>query len=379
MLSVIFIPSYVKASEGLPGSAKFGFGARVDIKGEYLDRVIETASYIGLDWVLIDFNWEEMWPDPSLPPKINSLTEVISSAYQNDISVLLSISNPPQWAMTENGPDPQTTANLTLSLVEFYSGKVLAVELYPGVNTKEGWNADPNVRFFLDTLKRTHETLINAGKQIAIVTTVSPEAYYPSSKDVNDLIFLSDLYQSGGKPYLTIVGVKFNRLTGDPLTDPEAHVLRHYEEIRSIMLKNDHNHGTIWVTGFSLPNDDSFNNMHSYKSPVSAEDQSKWIEEAYTLMRAQLYIGTAFFDQLNPNRNDQDFSQVTIISKDSYIHLIADRIKQLIGGFTQYNHQLNPNISTSHQENTLPAGKDNNTYLSILIKKYVRQIDYKHP
>jgi hypothetical protein len=88
-------------------------GARVDIKGKYLDKSIEIASYIGLDWVLVNFNWSEMWPDPSLPPKINSLTEVISQAHiKIYLSVLLSISNPPQWAMTENGPDPQITANL---------------------------------------------------------------------------------------------------------------------------------------------------------------------------------------------------------------------------------------------------------------------------
>jgi hypothetical protein len=50
---------------------------------------------------------------------------------------------------------------------------------------------------------------------------------------------------------MTIVGVKFNKISWRS-TDSSGGscTLRHYEEIRSIMLKNDHNHGTIWITGF---------------------------------------------------------------------------------------------------------------------------------
>jgi hypothetical protein len=365
VLSAIFIPAYVDASEGLPGSAKFGYGARVDINGGYLEKAIETASYMGLDWVAVDFDWEEMWPDPSSPPKINSLTEVIHKANQYGISVLLTISNPAQWAMTDAGPDPQTTANLTLSLVNFYSGKVLAVELFPGVNTKEVWKADPNATSYLEILKRTYEALSGANQQIALVTTITSEAFNPTSNDINDLKFLSDLYAAGGKPYLTIIGVKYNKLMGDPLTNPGAYVLRHYEEIRSVMLGNGHNYGMIWVTGFSTPTNHNFNSAHSYETPSSAEEVSNWIEEAYKLMRAQLYIGVSFFDQINPSSNPTDLSKVTIISGDSNLHPIADRIMKLVRGLLTDDSKAGSDIET-------------NTYLSILLKKFVRQIDFKH-
>jgi hypothetical protein len=377
LFSIIVVPVLVEASEGLPGSAKFGYGARIDLDGEYLDKVINTASYVGLDWVAIDFDWEEMWSDPSSPPKISVLTELINYAQQSDISVLLTIKNPAQWAVTENGPDPQTTANLVLSLVDFYSGKVLAIELFPGANTQEGWKAKPNPGNYLETLKRTQDTLTAAGKNTTIITTISPDASTPSANDISDLEFLSNLYSIGGKPHLTIVGIQFNKITGDPFSNPGPHYLRHYEEIRKIMLKNDHKHGTIWITGFSVPGSDNFNPDQTYLSPGTTEEQSNWIEEAYKLLRAQLYIGTAFYDQINPHIDPQDTTQVTIIDRNSNLHPSADRLIQLIDGLTPNAQLMDSNSSGQNQENSLNG--NNNTFLTILQKKYVRQIDYKHP
>jgi hypothetical protein len=376
IFSIIVIPAYVEASEGLPGSAKFGYGARLDVDGEYLDKVISTASYIGLDWVAVEFDWAEMWPDPSSPPRINVLSEVINQASQNGLSVLLTISNPASWAVTERGPDPQTTANLTLALVDFFSGKILAVELYPGSNTKNSWIADPHAGYYFEVLKRTQETLSAAGKQIALITTVTPESSIPSANDINDLVFLSDLYASGGKPYLTIVGIKFNKITGAPFSDPGSYFLRHYEEIRSVMLANSHNNGSIWITGFKLPVNDNLSAAQNYPPPVTIDEQSTWIEQAYKLMRAQLYIGAAFFDQVNPSVYSQDQTKVTIIENNSNIHPMADRIKQLIIGLTPEAQLSNQN--NNGQDQGIPQTANNNTFLSILLKKYVRQIDFKH-
>lgn len=375
IFSIIIIPAYVEASEGLPGSAKFGYGARIDINGKYLDKVVATATNIGLDWVAVDFNWSEMWPDPSSPPRINLLSEVITQASENGLSVLLTITNPAAWAVTEDGPDPQTTANLTLSLVEFFSGKVLAVELYPGVNTKESWKADPDAGNYLEVLRRTQETLSAAGEQTALITTVTPESTISTTEDINDIVFLSDLYRFGGKPYLTIVGVQFNKITGYPFTDPGPYFLRHYEEIRSVMLQNEHNHGSIWITGFKLPVNDSLSAMLSFLAPGTADEQSSWIEQAYKLMRAQLYIGAAFFDQINPPSNSSDQIQ-TIIDNNSIVHPAADRIRELIIGLTPDAQLMNQNHN-SQDSGTSQNG--NNTFLSILLKKYIRQRDFKHP
>jgi hypothetical protein len=93
-------------------------------------------------------------------------------------------------------------------------------------------------------------------------------------------------------------------------------------------------------------------------------------------MRAQLYIGAAFFDQVNPSVYSQDQSKVTIIENNSNIHPMADRIKQLIIGLTPEAQLSNQN--NNGQEQGIPQTANNNTFLSILLKKYVRQIDFKH-
>lgn len=375
---IVYLPLSVEASAGLPGTAKFGYGAVIDINGKYLDESITTAASIGLDWIAVEFDWEKMWSDPNSPPNISLLSEVIDKAYQRGLSVLLTISNPPIWAITERGPDPQTTANLILSLVGFYANKVSAVELFPGVNTLEGCKAAPDPRSYLLTLNRVQETLNFSGRNIEVITTLTPMAIKPSPQDVNDLEFLNQLYQSGGKSYLNILGVKFNKIRGNPYSNPESVTLRHYEEIRTMMLNNEHEFGLIWITGFRWLNGEINNFKSDNTPPKSLGEHSNWLEEAFILMKAQLYIGAAFLDRINPHNDDlQNYPENTLILQDSQIHPAADQIRLLIR--QQNTKSQLPITGTSDQKPAIKSLDAHQTYLTILLKKHIKQTDFKHP
>lgn len=380
IIVLVITPFSVDATAGLPGSAKFGYGAHIDIDGTHLDESISTAASIGLDWVAVEFNWESMWADPNSPPNITLLSDVINKSNQLGLSVLLSIVNPPKWAITESGPDPQTTANLVLSLIDFYANKVFAVELFPGANTIDGWRVIPNPKSYLFALNKVQETLKIAGKNIAVVTTLTPASINPSPYDVNDLEFLNQLYQSGGKSNLTIIGVKLNNLIGDPYSNPKLNTLRHYEEIRAVMLNNGHDFGTIWITGFGWPDEDTkyFETSSAQSKSVVEQKNSKWLEEAFDLMKAQLYIGAAFFDQINPQGNmNQNDTKVTLISRESQIHPAANQLKLLID--QQKSRTQIPITGTSNRSTAIKSLDSYQTYLSILIKKYVKHTDFKQP
>ena len=79
-------------------------------------------------------------------------------------------------------------------------------------------------------------------------------------------------------------------------------VLRHYEAVRQVMLQHDHAHGLIWVTGFSWPEE-------SLDSP--SDQQIRWLNQAFQLMKSQLYIGVAFFESLNPPQDDKPSASPT--------------------------------------------------------------------
>jgi hypothetical protein len=78
------------------------------------------------------------------------------------------------------------------------------------------------------------------------------------------------------------------------------------------MVSNQHEHGLIWITGYTWPKD-------VQAGPVAA--QTRWLNQALLLMKSQLYIGAAFFEQLNSGPADMASSLSLIIEQDGTVAL----------------------------------------------------------
>jgi hypothetical protein len=83
------------------------------------------------------------------------------------------------------------------------------------------------------------------------------------------------------------------------------------------MLRNNHQSGLIWITGFSWDS----------QAITSSEGQATWLKQAFLMMRAQLYIGNAFFQNLNPGLGPDTND---LISKNDSLHPGIEIIRQLI-------------------------------------------------
>ena len=141
---------------------------------------------------------------------------------------------------------------------------------------------------------------------------------------INDLDFLDGLYAAGAANYMPIVSVRLPAISYNPLKPNGADarlVLRHYEQIRAVMEDNGHTRGLIWVTSFSW----------DAETATSSAAQAVWLNQAFELMRAQLYIGAAFFDSLNPSQ----ISEAQLLLPDGSFHPGFD---QLILTIAQQNH-----------------------------------------
>ncbi|MCJ7700369.1 MAG: hypothetical protein MUO62_02195, partial [Anaerolineales bacterium] len=212
-------------------------------------------------------------------------------AKEHQLTVLVSISNPPDWVLTSYGPDPDLTTRLTADLVKRYRSTLLAIEIFPGANTHQGWGTQPDPQSYARLIEKVYGDLQTIGPEITLVAAGLKPASSP--QDIPDLDFLQALYTAGAAPYMPIIGLRLPKISTDPGQPPTGSnptSLRHYEAVRDIMLRNSHQNGLIWVTGFSWDN-------HSLSSP---ERQATWLEQAFLMMRAQLYIGAAFVQDLNP-------------------------------------------------------------------------------
>lgn len=297
------------AANGLPESTKFGYGMRIDPWGREVEFALNIAAQSGIDWIGIDFDWQEQWPEASQTLDLSALNKCLTFAAENGLSVLLSITNPPDWARTSQGPDQQMTAGLIMQFVRLYSGTLKAIELFPGANTRQGWGAEPNPKAYLELLRSTSQTLSAAQQEIILVAAgLVPLNNPDQSSDMDDLEFLQELYKAGAASQMPVISLRYPTLYREPLAAPwdtKGNVLRRYELVRNLMLENEHAQGTIWLTGFTLPGMDPVTEtaprmISDETSPDLVTNQVHWFSQAYQIMKSQLYIGAAFYGCLNP-------------------------------------------------------------------------------
>lgn len=351
LTAVVGFPLGAEASDGLPGSPEFGYGTNISLSGEDPLFAIDQASQMSLDWVSIAFDWGHLWPDPNLQPDISVFSTLVQAAQQRNLSVMVSFRNAPAWAMTPEGPSPEFTASTVLFLLSSLSGQLPVIELFPGSNTFYGWGAPANPVKYLAVFQAVQSALANRNLNTIIIPSLSPFISPRESGDMDDLLFLETLYDTGA--HIPIVGIRFTEIIGDPLSNPDPaspNVLRHYELVRQFMLQKGMDQNRIWITGFSWP-----------KSISEMTGQAQWLSDAFRQLKAQLYIGAAFFAWLNlPGPEDTWGSTASLLQIGSNLHPAYLNLKLLASG-------------SPPEDEEVPVYQP-------LVKKLVRAVNYKrHP
>ena len=300
-LLIGFLPvGQAQAARGLPGSTEFGYGAWLHPNGAYFDQGLALLQDLALDWVAIEVDWASMAASPEARINFTKLDRAVATASRSGTAVLLSLTNPPDWAMTPVGPDHAATAGFLLTMSKLYGEQLCAVELFPGANTNAGWHANPNPAAYASLFKDVRVQLDGGGNPMHLIAGgLRPLTTGASTTDWNDLDFLRGLYAAGANEWMPILSIQFSQMTGHPLqttADPGT-PLRHYEQVRQVMLDNGHTTGLIWMTLFNAP-DGTINVTDSQFA--DSQHQTEWLQQALIQVRSQLYMGVVFAHNLNP-------------------------------------------------------------------------------
>jgi hypothetical protein len=358
LLIVLAKPEVALAENGMPNSAEFGYGVRLDLSGAQINPSIAAAGSLKLNWLALNFDWAGLWPTEDAIPDLEPLSQAVYLAQQNHLSVMISITKPPAWVVSSEGPDPAMTAKVVNYLARTYSGTLLAIELFPGANTIQGWGTTPNPNAYLNLMQTATNEIQSVGSPVIIVAAgLTPLSPNPTSGDMDDLAFLDALYIAGAQPWMPIVGMRMLDTTGDPTCTPtpnEKRCLRHFEEVRQIMLNHNHRNGLIWLTGFAWPSGNLQESDGIYRE---MNEQTRWLNQSYQILKAQLYIGVAFFSQINPpGPREVDTKPPSLIRPDLSFHPALANIGLLISP---------------------PADNTQMSVQTVLVKRIVQDIQFK--
>jgi len=347
LLLVFFLGSYEpgRAASGLPDSPEFGYGARLDLHGNALLPSLEVAASMGLDWISLDYDWAANWPDPAVPPDYSVLDTALGGIQRYQMYALVSITNPPPWAIGDNGPDAAATGTLITGLAQRYPESLVAIEPLPGANTSHGWGAAPNPAAYVALLQTAQASLQAIASPVTLVAGGLIPLASDSSQGMNDLAYLEALYVAGAQPYMSVVSLRLTETFGTPLSSPDAGgtpVLRHYEALRQVMTQHNHTDGLIWLTEFTWP-----------ATVIFPSQQILWIQQAYTMLAAQLYLGACFFNQLNSSPAEP----VSLVGPDLHVQPALLQIGQTIEPGADIEHKI-----PTHY----------------LVKRLIHKPDYKH-
>jgi hypothetical protein len=299
----------VFAARGTPGSTEFGYGAHLNLSGTFAMDGIRLASNLQLDWLAIDLSWQ------SIAPKAGAidwsrLDPVMQTAEQSQVAIFLSLTDTPEWAQTAQGPDATQATQMVQQLIQRYPKALRAIELFPGANTRQGWGRKPDAAAYAKVWAAVSSALQKAKSPVILVAAgLKPlPAGTSAGEAVDDLAFLQSLYDLGLRPSLSIISLQAAGISGEPLQSPTKEqnlVLRHYEEVRQVMLKNKHEGGLIWLTRLASPAGPENGNLAQAQDPAY---QANWLAQAYQQIKSQLYIGVAFLNGINPSSANQGIS-----------------------------------------------------------------------
>ncbi len=354
-LTVLVFPlQTIQAIRGVPGSPDFGYGAWIHPQSTISTESTNLVGEIPLDWVAVPLNWAEVMPEISSAPSLNAVDAILNELDGRGAVVMLRLYNPPAWARTESGINSDITAQWLVWLSQRYPSLLRAVELFPAANTRQGWGITPDPSQYAILFQEVKASLQVQGIDLLLIAGgLQPLNPYSEAEDWDDLTFLQALYDHGAKNWMPVLSIQMPLLSGDParpVTTPNNLALLHYEQIRQVMLANDHVEGILWITLINPPDGTIDKADQKYTQSVQ---QAEWLKQALIQMRSQLYMGVVFLPSLNPPPSGYPFGgQTTLLTEQKNLHPFYSVLQAVI-------QQTNPSSTSNRpgRPKTLPIPK----------------------
>jgi LysM repeat protein len=314
-------------TEPMPTAAPQGFdyGVEAFFGSEYVTSVAQQIALLGMHWAKVRVSWRAVEAVRGAPD-FAALDEIVSALESRKLSILLTISDAPDWARSntvENGP-PDNFADFATfmnTLAGRYAGRVRAYEIWNEPNLRREWN-NPlhpiSAAAYADLLRAAYGAVKAADANATVVSAgLAPTGFDDGVNAVDDRKYLAQLYAAGLAAISDAVGAHPFGFGNPPdlvCCDAPPGVESHYghpsfyfldtlNDYHEIMLENDDADTLIWVTAFGwgtsadLPTPPPFNSR--FVGYNSLEAQAHDLSRAFEIGARLHFVGVMILYNLN--------------------------------------------------------------------------------
>jgi hypothetical protein len=247
-----------------------------EVEQEKVVKTLEMVRDGGYKWVRQGFAWNDIeingkgiYTDTRNPGKVvNSWDKydfIVQKAQENGLQIMARLDSPPLWARMpgddveqfHKGPpaNNQDFGDFARAVAERYKGKIKYYQIWNEPNLWGEWGGHAiNAEEYVELLKVAHDSIKSVDPDAVIVTAALAPTTDVSLRNLNDILFLEDMYKAGAAPYFDVFSTMLYGLGQSP-EDRRADLDRLSFSrpilLREVMERNGDADKPIWISEYS--------------------------------------------------------------------------------------------------------------------------------
>ncbi|MDX1413832.1 MAG: cellulase family glycosylhydrolase [Candidatus Promineifilaceae bacterium] len=306
-------------------------GIQVHIHHEDIEEIVEHLETLGVGWVKVQVSWKLYQPDRDRydMERFAELDELIRTAREREIDVLLGVSKAPEWSRStteQDGPplDYSLYADFMSFLADRYRGQVDAYELWNEPNLQREWNgAVLSAADFAQLVEIGAEGARAADPEILIISGApAVTGINDGIVAIDDRVYLRGMLEAGIETVVDAIGVHpygWANPPGSSFEKPASFVTSHHDHPSfffqdtladySNLLDENGVSKQLWATEFGWGSFDGILNKQgtpepapdhaSFMNQVSEFQQATYNLQALQTAQTMDVIGPLFLWNLN--------------------------------------------------------------------------------
>jgi O-antigen ligase len=287
---------------------------------EELNAELDRIAAAGFTWVRQPFLWQDIEPEQGQYTWEAYDTIVAAVDGHDSLQLVAVLDGTPPWARDELAPEhpfapPASVgdyADFTRAVAERYGGSIRYYQIWDEPNIRLHWgNLDPRPAHYVAMLSESYNAIHGVDPDASVIMAALAPTVENGPGNLNELSFLSAVYDLGGGPYFDAAAGKPYGFDGGPYDRRVDSGLLNFSRLillREEMVRRGDGDKPLWGSnfGWNHPPED-WTGPPSIWGRVSAEQQARYTRDAYRRAQEEWpWIGGLILQHWQPDAPADD-------------------------------------------------------------------------